>query len=72
MDLDADEPVHLAAGGIVIDQHAHQAAVEHLLDGIAAGDEPQGVPAIAVDELLQLLAIAQRKPTMAGFLPSPI
>ena len=58
--LYADQAVHLAPGRVVVDQHARHAAVEHLDDGVAAGDEVQVVPVLALDELLQFLAIAHR------------
>src|ERR1039457_5591521 len=58
--LDADEAGGVAPGGIVVDQHAGDTAVEQLDDGVAAGDEVKIVPILALDQLLQLLAIAHR------------
>ena len=53
-------PSSLASGGIVIDEHAGDAAVEELDDGVAAGDEVQIVPVVAFDQFLQFFAIADR------------
>src|SRR4051812_21614007 len=39
VELHADQPAHLAAGLVVIDQHGHHMAVNQLDDGIAAGDD---------------------------------
>src|ERR1035438_3289341 len=58
VNLDADEAGEFAPGGIVVDQHAGDTAVEQLDDGVAAGDEVEVIPVLAFDQLLQLLAIA--------------
>src|ERR1017187_7860250 len=58
VNLDADQPFKFTTCGIVVNQHAGDAAVEHLDDGVAAGDQVEFVPILAFDQLLQFLAIA--------------
>src|ERR1019366_1394985 len=56
--LGAHEGGGVAPGGIVVDQHAGDTAVEQLDDGVAAGDEVEVIPVLAFDQILQLRAIA--------------
>ena len=69
--LDADEPVHLAAGLVVIDELAHDAAVDQLDDGIAAGDDVDVVPVFDLDEGLELGTVSERGEA-PGFWPFPM
>ena len=67
MQLDADEALRFAAGLIVVDELAHDAAVNELDQYVAARDDVHVVPVFGLDEAFQLIRIA-RGPDRAGFL----
>src|SRR5258705_2681433 len=58
--LDTDQPIHLAGGFVVVDDLAHHAPIDELDDRIAAGDDVYIVPVFIFDQVLELGAIAER------------
>src|SRR5690242_8121982 len=60
MQLNSDQTAHAASDAIVVEQHAHHVPVDGLDDEVAFGDDVDFVEIVLLDELLQLLAIAER------------
>ena len=60
MQLDADQARHLAARLVIVHDLAHHVAVDHLDDRVATRNDMDVVPVILFDQLLQLIAVAER------------
>src|SRR6185437_3045582 len=59
MQLDSDFALHFAAGGVVIDERAHDAAINQLNQHVAAGNDFDVVPVVDFDDVLQFIAVAE-------------
>src|ERR1700761_5475721 len=58
MQLDADFTLQLTTGSVVVDQHAHDMAVDQLYKRVTAGDDMNVVPVVVLDKGSELIAIA--------------
>lgn len=59
MNLYSDEPLEFAVGDVVVDDFAHDMAVEDVDEHIATHDEVILVPIIRLDKGLEVVGIAE-------------
>ena len=59
MDLDADETVEFAIGGVVVDDLGHDVTVEDVDEEVAADDEMVLVPVVGADEGFEFVGGAE-------------
>jgi hypothetical protein len=68
--LYANQTTHLPVRTVIVDQHAHDVAVQNLSKRVATRDDMVLVPVSALDERFQFRDITQRTHN-AGFLSLP-
>src|SRR2546426_10998294 len=60
MELNADQPGHLAAVLVVIDEHGHHVAINDVDQDIAPRDDLEIVPVVCLDVALQGRIVSER------------